>query len=149
MSVPRGGPEIDLVDPHGYCGLRLEELRAWLRELLATVANGWETFAVRFVDEDEMRRMNREFREIDRPTDILSFPGDETPDGRHLGDVAISVPTAAKQASSRGHSLGREIRVLLLHGALHCLGYDHETDDGTMDRLEEELREEWIEGMGA
>ena len=66
--------------------------------------------------------------------------GESFPVGGFLGDVVISVPTARRQASERGHSVERELRILLLHGLLHCLGYDHEVDDGTMERKEDELR---------
>lgn len=89
-----------------------------------------------------MRDLNREFRGFDRPTDVLAFPGDEAEDPhgeRHLGDIAIAVPTAARQARERGHSLPQEIRILVLHGYLHLLGYDHETDEGQMRRLQARL----------
>ncbi len=85
-----------------------------------------------------LRRLNREYRGRDRPTDVLSFPGPG--EGEGLGDVVISVPTAARNARRQGHSVQRELDILALHGLLHVLGYDHETDDGTMDRLEERLR---------
>ena len=91
-----------------------------------------------------MRRLNRTYRGKDAPTDVLSFPGQETPEGPHLGDVVIAVPVARRQAEAAGHSSERELRVLLLHGVLHCLGYDHETDDGTMERLERRLRRRWV-----
>jgi probable rRNA maturation factor len=95
-----------------------------------------------------MRRLNRDFRGKDQPTDVLSFPGQAVagaePEGGHLGDVAIAVPTARRQAAAAGHPLRRELEVLLLHGVLHCLGHDHETDDGTMERLESRLRRRWL-----
>jgi probable rRNA maturation factor len=83
-----------------------------------------------------MRRYNREFRGKDRTTDVLSFPDGE--DG-HVGDVVISVPQARRQAGERGHGLARELRVLLVHGWLHLIGHDHETDGGTMMRLQRRL----------
>jgi len=85
-----------------------------------------------------LRRLNRQYRGNDRPTDVLSFPGAGGEEG--LGDVVISVPTAARNARRQGHSVQRELDILALHGFLHVLGHDHETDDGTMDRLEERLR---------
>ena len=91
-----------------------------------------------------MREMNLRFRSVDKTTDVLSFPGEETPDGRHLGDIVVSAPTVQRQANERGHSCEREIRLLLLHGVLHCLGMDHERDDGEMEALERELRERWL-----
>ena len=86
-----------------------------------------------------LHRLNRDYRGKDRPTDVLSFPGDGGEAG--LGDVVISVETAARNARSGGRTLARELDVLALHGFLHVLGYDHETDDGTMERLERRLRE--------
>jgi len=83
-----------------------------------------------------MRRLNRTFRAIDRPTDVLSFPSGES---GFLGDLAIDVPYAARQARARGHALDREVKVLLAHGVLHLLGHDHETDGGEMFRLQRRL----------
>jgi probable rRNA maturation factor len=90
-----------------------------------------------------LQRLNRDFRGKDRPTDVLSFPGDGGEAG--LGDVVISVATAERNARSGGRSLARELDVLALHGFLHVLGYDHETDDGTMERLERRLRARLLE----
>ena len=86
-----------------------------------------------------LRRLNRTYRGKDRPTDVLSFPGGGGEAG--LGDVVISVETAERNARGLGRTLGQELDVLALHGFLHVLGYDHETDDGEMDRLEARLRE--------
>jgi probable rRNA maturation factor len=86
-----------------------------------------------------LRRLNRTYRGEDRPTDVLSFPGEGGEAG--LGDVVISVETAERNARGLGRTLGQELDVLALHGFLHVLGYDHETDDGQMDRLEARLRE--------
>ena len=85
-----------------------------------------------------LRRFNRAYRGEDRPTDVLSFPGDGGLGG--LGDILISVETAERNARAGGRRLAGELDVLALHGFLHVLGYDHETDDGTMDRLERRLR---------
>jgi probable rRNA maturation factor len=85
-----------------------------------------------------VRRYNRVYRGKDRPTDVLSFPGPGGEAG--LGDILISVDAAARNARALGRSLAEELDVLALHGFLHLLGYDHETDDGTMDRLEGRLR---------
>ena len=75
---------------------------------------------------------------------MLSFPGEETPEGRHLGDIVVSIPTAARQAAERGATLLEEVKLLLLHGVLHCLGHDHETDRGEMEKLETRLRRRWL-----
>jgi probable rRNA maturation factor len=86
-----------------------------------------------------LRRLNRDYRGRDRPTDVLSFPGDGGDAG--LGDVVISVETARRNARRLGRTLLQELDVLALHGFLHVLGHDHESDDGTMDRLERRLRQ--------
>jgi probable rRNA maturation factor len=85
-----------------------------------------------------LRRLNREFRGKDIPTDVLSFPADGGEAG--LGDIVISVETAERNARALGRTLPQELDVLALHGFLHVLGHDHETDDGSMERLERRLR---------
>jgi probable rRNA maturation factor len=85
-----------------------------------------------------LRRLNRQYRGRDRATDVLSFPGAGGEEG--LGDIVISVPMAERNARREGHTVLQELDILALHGFLHVLGYDHETDDGTMDRLERRLR---------
>jgi len=85
-----------------------------------------------------LHALNLTYRGKDKPTDVLSFPYDE-PEGP-LGDVIISIDRAAAQAEERDHSLQREVELLTLHGTLHVCGYDHETDDGEMDRIERRLR---------
>ena len=97
---------------------------------------------VRLMDDAGIQRLNRDFRHHDTPTDVLSFPASDlaTPGGNYLGDIAISRDTAARQARAQGHSLDTEIKILLLHGVLHLLGHDHETDGGAMRRRERALR---------
>lgn len=91
-----------------------------------------------------IRRLNREFRGKDKATDVLSFPADPIPGLKAAeqiaGDLALSVPTARRQAVAQGHPLATELKVLLLHGLLHLAGYDHETDEGQMARRERQLR---------
>ena len=91
-----------------------------------------------------VRRLNARYRHKDKPTDVLSFPGPGGEAG--LGDIVISLDTAARNAPRFGRTLGQELQVLTLHGFLHVLGYDHETDDGTMDRLERRLRRKLMGG---
>ena len=135
--------EIILQNPNRYPEVRARRLRSWLSGLLATVAPDAEGLGVRFCGDREMRRVNRELRHKDSTTDVLSFPGE---DG-YLGDILIAVPVARRQAAGarpRGHGVERELKILLLHGVLHCLGYDHETDQGEMERLERRLRRTWL-----
>ncbi len=90
-----------------------------------------------------VRRLNRDYRHKDRPTDVLSFPGEGGEKG--LGDIVISVETAERNARGLGRSLPQELDVLALHGFLHVLGHDHETDGGKMQRLERRLRRRLLE----
>ena len=87
-----------------------------------------------------IRRLNRQFRGKDKATDVLSFPAEGIGAEEIAGDLAISVPTALKQAVQQGHALATEIKVLILHGLLHLAGYDHEADNGRMARRERQLR---------
>ena len=88
-----------------------------------------------------LRRLNRQFRGKNEATDVLSFPAADARLGV-AGDLAISLETAARQATRFGHSLRDEVRVLLLHGVLHLAGFDHEKDAGEMAAREAELRRE-------
>jgi probable rRNA maturation factor len=106
---------------------------------LEVIGNSGSSATIAFVSDKNIQKLNREFRRVDKATDVLSFPADE-PD--NLGDVAISVETAAKQAEENGLSFDDEIAQLILHGLLHLSGYDHETDNGEMNRLELKLRRE-------
>ena len=161
MDDPHPPLDLALHNPCGYPEVSRRRLRPWLRGLIRELAPGAGSFGVRFASDREMRRLNHRFRGKDHATDVLSFPGGEAgsaatptggrhsealpPEGRHLGDVVISVPTARRQALAAGHSAERELQTLLLHGVLHCLGYDHETDAGEMERLERRLRRRWLE----
>lgn len=81
-----------------------------------------------------LRDLNRRFRHKNKPTDVLSFP---RPSG---GDIAISAQIALDNARHYGHSLATELKILVLHGLLHLAGYDHESDNGRMARVETRLR---------
>jgi probable rRNA maturation factor len=91
-----------------------------------------------------MADLNRRYRGKSGPTDVLSFPdGSPLPDGSvYLGDMAIASGVAGRAAEAAGCSLETELQRLLLHGLLHLSGYDHETDEGTMERKERRLRRE-------
>ena len=96
-------------------------------------------FTVCLMDDRAIRALNARFRGRRKATDVLSFPTGSR-GNRFLGDIAISVDTARKNARREGHSLLEEIKLLILHGLLHLLGYDHETDKGRMTRKELRLR---------
>ena len=135
---------VALQNPRGYKDIGQKSLEAWLRKLVAALAPQAGSLAARLTSDAEVQRLNRRFRGKDKPTDVLSFPVETTADGYHVGDIVISVPTARRQAAENQHTLARELRILLLHGLLHCLGYDHETDDGAMERRERRLRRVWV-----
>ena len=110
-------------------------LTRWLRGVAPARARGDVTVAL--VADSRIHALNRDFRKVDKETDVLSFPADEP---GTLGDVVIARGVARRQARLAGHDLPTEIRVLALHGLLHLLGYDHERDGGRMARLEARLR---------
>ena len=108
--------------------------------------------SVLLTTDSAIRRLNRTFRGKNKATDVLSFPAAQpslvsktrpgAPARQQVsGDLAISVETARRQAAEQGHSLAVEVKVLMLHGLLHLAGYDHENDDGKMERRERVLRE--------
>ncbi len=140
-------------------------LAAWLARAAPARARG--QLVVALIGDPAMRRLNRQFRGVDRPTDVLAFPsgppnsldralagrsGRTVPLGRRgkrgnnslilrdLGEIAIAIGVAERQAARYRHSVSTEVRVLALHGLLHLLGYDHERDQGEMLRLEARLR---------
>jgi probable rRNA maturation factor len=155
---------LDLVlqNAASYPDVRATPMRRWLAELVRALAPEAASLGVRLCGDRAMRELNHDFRGRDQVTDVLSFPGDasiepgkdarrgggrgrRSPCPGHLGDVVVCVPQARRQAAERGETLERELRTLLLHGVLHCLGHDHEQDDGEMDRLERKLRRRWLE----
>lgn len=111
-------------------------LIAFAAELRRGLAGGRE-FAVCIASDAALRQVNLRFRGTPEVTDVLSFPEGE---GSHLGGILISAPQAQRQARELGHSVDAELKILLLHGVLHLLGYDHERDDGRMRRLESQWR---------
>jgi probable rRNA maturation factor len=119
---------------------------AWARCLLFEARAEGARLSVLLCGDRRMRTLNARWRGKDRPTDVLSFPAFEASAasaaarrGKFLGDLVIDVPYAARQARRRGHRLGSEVQILLAHGLLHLLGYDHETDGGTMFRLQRRI----------
>ena len=112
---------------------------AFLNRLAADLAQRRE-FAVLVSSDDAVRTANRQFRGISKTTDVLSFPDGE--DGR-LGDILISAGRAQAQAARYGLSVEDELKTLALHGLLHLLGYDHETDNGRMGARETKLRKRY------
>ena len=118
-------------------------LARFLAQIAPTRATGELCVAV--ISDARMRALNRQFRGVDAVTDVLSFPSSDVARSSaaavaFLGDIVIAEGTAKRQAKEHGHTLKVEIQTLALHGLLHLLGYDHETDDGRMARAEARLR---------
>jgi probable rRNA maturation factor len=107
-------------------------------ERLSREVSGGRRFTCLVADDRQLRRLNRQFLGRDYPADVLSFPAAEP--GEFLGEMAISVQRAREQAQRHGHSIEHEIGVLMLHGVLHLMGMDHETDRGRMKRTEIKYR---------
>ena len=141
MTAPSAGTRIGglrvIVTSHTRRPTRAPGLAAWLEAAAPARARGDVSLA--FVSDARIRALNRAHRGKDVPTDVLSFPSGEP---RFLGDIVIAAGVARRQAARAGHAFGVEARVLALHGLLHLLGYDHETDQGRMERLEARLRRE-------
>jgi probable rRNA maturation factor len=112
-------------------------LGSWLAQAAPARARGEVTVAL--VSDARMRTLNRSYRNKDYATDVLSFPSDA---GDYLGDIVIASGVAQRQADEAGHPASTELKVLALHGLLHLLGYDHETDKGEMAKLEGRLRKQ-------
>jgi probable rRNA maturation factor len=126
-------------------GVRARDVRADGAFLVERLAPGCE-LSIALVGDEEVRGLNRDYRDKDRPTDVLAFPMDEHGEtGRMLGDVVISLDTALRQARESDIAPAEEVRTLLVHGFLHLLGYDHERgpeEARKMFRLQRRLVEE-------
>ena len=121
----------------------LGDLLLKLRDRLAPQAEG---ISISYLDDRAMRRLNREHREINQTTDVLSFPANpEKGAFQHLGDLVISLPMAEKMAKKLGVSRRREVETLIIHGFLHLCGQDHEVEGSPMLALQAELEREFLE----
>ena len=118
-------------------GLDRKRLRLF-QDTLTTLLTAGRAFTCLLTSDAELRRLNNTFLGQDYPTDVLSFPALEGEES--LGELAISAPRARAQAAEFGHAIEAEIEILMLHGALHLLGHDHESDKGAMRRLESRWR---------
>jgi probable rRNA maturation factor len=121
-----------------------KQWREFTEKALRAIGGDNGSATVVFVSDEAIKKLNRRFRGKSFATDVLSFPTEaeafESENGSHLGEVVISVERAAAQAKANRLSFSSEIAQLILHGLLHLCGYDHETDNGKMNRLELKLR---------
>ena len=134
MASPDGSTVTFRRTPPDFRRRRVER---FARRLEREVAKG-RAFDCLITGDADLRRLNREFRGLDYATDVLSFPS--AAPAPHLGDLAISLGRARAQAREFGHGIEQEVEILMLHGLLHLLGHDHETDSGQMARAEKRWR---------
>lgn len=131
-------PTVSVVARRRVPGVRSADVRRDAQQMLARLEVSGE-LSVALIDDAEMHALNRDWRGKDKPTDVLAFALREGEDADvHadvLGDVVISLDTAARQAAARGASTADEVRVLLAHGILHLLGYDHERSPAEARRM--------------
>ena len=128
--------------------LKLRPLAEFLDQTLQVLKINETEVSVAFVSEREIAKWNQQFRRKQGPTDVLSFPAipQRAKKARpgsasaFLGDIAIAPETARRYARKNGRTLDDELRTLILHGVLHLMGYDHESDHGQMNRIEQRLR---------
>src|SRR5574337_669947 len=133
--MKQGGSSVMIINRQDQYALDLPSLREYERQVRSVLDLGQRHFNVCFVSDEDISRMNSVYRGKAAPTDVLSFPwegeGESGPEEvfagefrNFLGDVVISVATAERNANSEGHSTEEELRMLILHGVLHLLGYD-------------------------
>lgn len=159
-SEPRVTPEItkhgtaqiiEVLNRQRQRAINRVQVARLAQQVLARIGRSEAAATITFIRDPLMRQLNRDYRGIDAPTDVLSFAyyesGDQAADEPgvcHLGDVVISVETAERYARQLGLTFDCEIQTLIIHGVLHLAGYDHETDHGEMRRIERRLRRELI-----
>lgn len=146
-------PEADILIA-APCWQNVQDAEAVVRRAIAAAANmvalpeGASEVAIMLTDDDSVRTLNREWRGLDKPTNVLSFPaawqdddGPETGAPRMLGDIAIAYQTTLREAESEGKPFANHLSHLAVHGFLHLLGYDHMTDDeaAIMEGLERDI----------
>jgi len=133
---------IDIINRQRRRKINQKRWRDLAARAIEAIRSGREAVTIVFVSDSAIRKLNKQFRDTDRVTDVLSFPAEpeQFENQSSLGEIVISTDRAAAQAKANGLSLQNEIEQLILHGLLHLCGYDHETDNGEMNRLELKLR---------
>jgi probable rRNA maturation factor len=143
---------IEVVNRQRLCLINRDRIARLVQATLDAIDRASARVTIAFVRDRVIRDLNREYRGKDRATDVLSFPAGsdqaEQANGEladYLGDVVIATDTALLQAEEAGHAFEREVSELVIHGTLHLCGYDHETDNGEMNRLELKLRRKLLD----
>lgn len=136
----------DIINNSEYKVEELNVLEAYVKNITKKLKIEQAIFNIILVDEKEIHNLNRDYRGVDRKTDVITFAledgdGFKNPEIRMLGDIYLCIPVAYEQAEIYGHSRTREVCFLATHGILHLLGYDHmnEEDEKEMFSLQEEL----------
>jgi probable rRNA maturation factor len=137
---------IEVVNRQRRRKINSKQWREFTAKALRAIGGDSQSATIVFASDDAVRKLNRNFRGKNSATDVLSFPAEAEPfeveTESHLGDIVISVERAAAQAKANGLSFSGEVEQLILHGLLHLCGYDHESDNGQMNRLELKLRQQ-------
>ena len=135
---------IELINRQRARKINARKWREFAEQALQTIDSTKQSVTIVFVSDAAIKKLNRQFRDKNYSTDVLSFPTKaedfESDNQSHLGEVVISVERAAAQAKENGLTFSNEVEQLILHGLLHLSGYDHDTDNGEMNRLELRLR---------
>lgn len=145
--------EIEVINRQRLVRIDGDEIGNLARRVLSQIGKRDAAVTVVFVRDRIIRDLNRQFRRVDRATDVLSFSCEDESNSMtngfrekdFLGDIVISTDTATRQASESGLSMERELKELVIHGVLHLCGYDHQTDNGEMNRLELKLRRKLLD----
>lgn len=137
---------IEVLNRQRRCKIDAKQCREFGEQALQAIGRNRRDATIVFVGDDAIKKLNRRFRGRNHATDVLSFPFEaeafEIQNQSHLGEIVISVQRAAAQARRNSLSFSNEVKQLILHGLLHLCGYDHETDNGEMNRLELKLRKQ-------
>ena len=135
---------VEVVNRQRKVAIDAQRWRLFTERAIKASRVGEASLTIAFVSDRKMRELNRRWRGKDKTTDVLSFPAEQTDfektEGLELGDVVISIEQATRQARENKATLDNEVSQLILHGLLHLCGYDHETDNGQMNKLELRLR---------
>lgn len=127
------------VNLHNQTDVEIKPIKKIIHTIFKRVKEK-KSMEIVFMTQSQIHEMNKTYRNMDKPTDVLSFPNEDE-DIKSLGDVCISIEQAEKQAKDYGHSFEREIGFLAVHGYLHLKGYDHHTEDEekTMTEMQERI----------
>jgi len=133
---------IDIVNRQRRRKINQKHWRDFAARAIEAIGNRHKAVTIVFVSDSAIRKLNKQFRDKDYATDVLSFPteSEQFENQSSLGEIVIATDRAAVQAKENGLTFSNEVEQLILHGLLHLCGYDHETDNGEMNRLELKLR---------